>query len=114
MAGKELSDISEESLMEHITLVRHNSYLFKGTVADNLRLGKGDATTEEMEAALDRVNLLGFLRGQQGLSTMLLERGNNFSGGSASGSRLPEHCCMIRRFISLTRRRRILIRKAKI
>lgn len=81
MAGKELSDISEESLMEHITLVRHNSYLFKGTVADNLRLGKGDATTEEMEAALDRVNLLGFLRGQQGLSTMLLERGNNFSGG---------------------------------
>ena len=39
----ELSDISEKSLMEHITSVGHNSYLFKGTVRDNLRLGKRSA-----------------------------------------------------------------------
>ena len=38
--GKELSQIREDSLMEHITLVSHNSYLFKGTVEDNLRMGK--------------------------------------------------------------------------
>lgn len=79
--GQELSDISEGSLMEHITLVRHNSYLFKGTVADNLRLGKENASEEEMEAVLKQVNLFGFLREQQGLSTMLMERGSNLSGG---------------------------------
>ena len=38
--GKELSDIQESSLIDQITLVSHNSYLFKGTVADNLRMGK--------------------------------------------------------------------------
>ena len=79
--GQELSELSEESLMGHITLVRHNSYLFKGTVADNLRLGKADAAEEEMEAVLSQVNLLGFLREQQGLATMLMERGSNLSGG---------------------------------
>ena len=36
--GKELSDIREDSLMDHITLISHNSYLFKGTVEDNLRM----------------------------------------------------------------------------
>ncbi len=67
--------------MDHITLVTHNSYLFKGTVEENLRLGKPDASREEMEEALEKVNLLGFLKEQQGLDTMLQERGSNFSGG---------------------------------
>ncbi len=57
------------------------SYLFKGTVEENLRLGKPDASREEMEEALEKVNLLGFLKEQQGLDTMLQERGSNFSGG---------------------------------
>ena len=39
MQGKELSEISEKSLMNHITLVSHNSYLFKGTVRENLEMG---------------------------------------------------------------------------
>lgn len=81
ICGKEVSEISEESLMNHITLIRHNSYLFKGTVEENLRLGKPEATKEEMEEALLKVNLLAFLNGQQGLSTPLLERGSNLSGG---------------------------------
>lgn len=79
--GCEASEISEESLMAHMTLVTHNSYLFKGTVEENLRLGKADATREEMEAALEKVNLLGFLREQQGLDTRLQEKGGNLSGG---------------------------------
>ncbi|MGN0376479.1 MAG: ABC transporter ATP-binding protein/permease [Suilimivivens sp.] len=79
--GKELRDISEKSLMNHITLVSHNSYLFKGTVRDNLKMGKTDASEKEMYAVLEKVNLLGFLREQQGLDTEIMEKGSNFSGG---------------------------------
>ena len=79
--GKELSEIQESSLMEQITLVSHNSYLFKGTVADNLRMGKPDATEDGMKDALEKVNLWGFLQAQQGLFTKVLEKGGNFSGG---------------------------------
>ena len=79
--GKELSQIREDSLMEQITMVSHNSYLFKGTVEDDLRMGKPDATEEEMQEALKRVNLWGFLSAQQGLATPLAEKGANLSGG---------------------------------
>ena len=79
--GRELNDISEKSLMNHITLVSHNSYLFKGTVRENLAMGKADASDEEMDAALEQVNLLGFLKAQKGLDTIVMERGSNFSGG---------------------------------
>ena len=48
---------------------------------DNLKMGKTDASDEEMYAVLEKVNLLGFLKEQQGLDTLLLERGSNFSGG---------------------------------
>lgn len=79
--GKELSGIREKSLMEHLTLVSHNSYLFKGTVEDNLRMGKSDAEETELIWALERVNLWEFLKEQQGLSTPVAEKGGNFSGG---------------------------------
>ncbi len=79
--GIELSEINETDLMKRIVLVRHNSYLFKGTVEENLRMAKGNATKEEMEAVLEKVNLLGFLNTQDGLQTQLLERASNLSGG---------------------------------
>lgn len=79
--GKELRDISGKSLMNHITLVSHNSYLLKGTVRDNLKMGKADASDKEMFATLEKVNLLGFLQAQQGLDTVVMEKGSNFSGG---------------------------------
>lgn len=79
--GRELSEIREESLMDQITLVSHNSYLFKGTVEENLRMGKPDASEEEMKEALVKVNLWGFLQAQQGIGTPIQERGSNFSGG---------------------------------
>lgn len=81
IGGAELSEISEHSLMSHITLVTHNSYLFKGTVKDNLTMGNPAASEEEMEAALKKVNLYGFLAGQQGLHTPLAEKAANLSGG---------------------------------
>lgn len=81
IGGVELSEIKEEEILKNITLIRHNSYLFKGTVEENLRMAKLDATEEELEAVLQKVNLLGFLREQQGLKTLLQEKGSNFSGG---------------------------------
>ena len=81
IGGKDLAKVSEASLMEHITLVRHNSYLFKGTVEENLRMGKPQAGEEELIDTLKKVNLWDFLRSQQGLKTKLAEKGSNFSGG---------------------------------
>ena len=76
-----LQDISEQSLMEHVTIIKHNSYLFKGTVEENLRMAKSDATDAEMIAVLKKVNLWEFLRVQNGLQTEFLEKASNLSGG---------------------------------
>lgn len=76
-----LSEIAETELLKNVICIRHNSYLFKGTVEENLRMGKPDATKEEMETVLKKVQLYGFLEQQQGLKTELLEQGANFSGG---------------------------------
>ena len=81
IGGVPLSEVNETNLMEHVVLVRHNSYLFKGTVEENLRMAKPDATEEEMKAVLQKVNLLGFLQTQDGLQTKLLEKAGNLSGG---------------------------------
>lgn len=81
LGGVPLSEVNETDLMKHVVLVRHNSYLFKGTVEENLRMAKPDATKEEMEAVLQKVNLLGFLQTQNGLQTELLEKAGNLSGG---------------------------------
>lgn len=46
--------------MKHITMVRHNSYLFKGTVEENLRMGKPEAQENELKEVLKKVNLWDF------------------------------------------------------
>ena len=81
IGGVELSDISEVSLMNNLTYISHQSYLFKGTVQENLKMGKNNATDEELWIVLEKVNLAAFLRSEQGLDTLLLERGANLSGG---------------------------------
>lgn len=79
--GLNLSEVDEADLMKHVVMVRHNSYLFKGTVEENLRMAKLDVSKEEMEAVLQKVNLLGFLQTQDGLQTKLQEKAGNLSGG---------------------------------
>lgn len=81
LGGMDLKKIKEKSLMEHVTLVRHNSYLFKGTVEENLLMGNPNATQEQMTEVLKKVNLWEFLNSQEGLYTKLSEKGSNFSGG---------------------------------
>ena len=81
IGGIPLNELNEADIMKHVVLVRHNSYLFKGTVEENLKMAKPDATKEEMEAVLQKVNLLGFLQTQDGLQTKLQEKASNLSGG---------------------------------
>ena len=81
IGGKELKIIDEESLMKNITYVSHQSYLFKGTVRDNLLMGNPKASDEELWAVLGRVNLLDYLKSEKGLDTKLNEKASNLSGG---------------------------------
>ena len=81
IGGVPIGDIREASLMKNVTLVRHNSYLFKGTVEENLKMAKPDATEAEMRAVLGRMNLMAFLDTQDGLQTQLQEQAGNLSGG---------------------------------
>ena len=76
-----LSDIMEESLMKHITYIGHQSYLFKGTVRENLLMACPDATDMKLWQVLEQVNLAAFLRNENGLETMLNEMATNLSGG---------------------------------
>lgn len=79
--SKEIAHITEESIMKHVTFVNHNSYIFKGTVRDNLLMGNKNATDEQMNQALRQVNLYSFVAQERGLETEILERGSNLSGG---------------------------------
>lgn len=81
LGDTDVRDISEKILMQYITTVKHTSYLFKGTVAENLRMGKNNASDDELYAVLKKVNLYDFIESQKGLDTMLLERAANLSGG---------------------------------
>ena len=81
VGGVPLADISEDSLMRHITYVSHQSYLFKGTVRENLRMARPDAPDDALWAVLRQVKLAAFLEREQGLDTLLTEQGSNLSGG---------------------------------
>ena len=76
-----LAEISEASLMKNITYVSHQSYLFKGTVRDNLLMARPNAQDEDLWRALEQVNLAGFLQSEKGLDTKLDESASNLSGG---------------------------------
>lgn len=81
IGGTELSDILPERLMQNVTLVSHNSYIFSGTVRENLLAGKSDIPDERLWDALERVRLADFFKSENGLDTLLSERAANLSGG---------------------------------
>lgn len=81
VGGAELCDLTQKSLSNAITLIGLGSYLFKGTVAENLRMGKPNAEDEELWRALENVNLARFVENAGGLEFELAERGANLSGG---------------------------------
>lgn len=80
--GKELRNIKESELMKKVNVVNHNSYIFTGTIEDNLRMGKENATEKEMYDVLKRVNLYNFVNdSDKKLKTEIKEAGSNLSGG---------------------------------
>nr|WP_302595369.1 ABC transporter ATP-binding protein/permease [uncultured Acetatifactor sp.] len=81
IGGQELSELSEESLMKNLTYISHQSYLFKGSVRENLTAARPGASDSELWAVLERVKLADFLKGENGLDTALAEKASNLSGG---------------------------------
>lgn len=81
IGGVEIKDIDEKTLMNNITAVNFNSYIFAGTVKENLLIADSNASDEKMIDALNMVNLWSFLSEQDGLDTKLNQQGSNFSGG---------------------------------
>ncbi len=81
IGGVELSQLNEQSLLEHVTYISHQSHIFKGTVEENLRMAQPSATEEQLWQILEQVKLADFLRQEQGLATPLLENASNLSGG---------------------------------
>lgn len=77
----EIKDIDEKILMNNITAVNFNSYIFAGTVRENMLIADKSASDEKMIEALKMVNLWSFLSEQDGLDTKLNQQGSNFSGG---------------------------------
>lgn len=77
----DMRQIPEASLMRNITYVSHQGYLFRGTVLDNLCMGRPEVSEEELWQVLEKVRLADFLRSGQGLETPVQEKGSNFSGG---------------------------------
>ncbi len=77
----ELSDIAEKEIFKNITYISHQSFLFKGTVRDNLKIAGQNITDSQMWTALSKVNLSDFLKSEDGLDTKLNEGASNFSGG---------------------------------
>jgi ABC-type transport system involved in cytochrome bd biosynthesis fused ATPase/permease subunit len=81
VGGVPLQQICTDELLKNITYVGHQSYLFRGTVRENLCMANPNATDEQLWEVLERTKLAAFLRTEQGLDTMLAERGENLSGG---------------------------------
>ncbi len=81
VGGVELKELNEASLMEKFTYISHQSYLYKGTVRDNLLMGRPKAGEDSLWGVLEAVKLADFLHNENGLDTKLTSRGENFSGG---------------------------------
>ncbi|MGE3961141.1 MAG: ABC transporter ATP-binding protein [Dehalococcoidia bacterium] len=80
--GHDIKQIKLASLTRHISIVLQEPYLFSGTIADNIRYGKLDATDEEIRRAAEAVGADEFIgRLEDGYDTVLHERGQNLSVG---------------------------------
>lgn len=81
VGGIDISEIAKDALYSKITRVRHDSYLFAGTVMDNLRMGCEHAGEQEAKEALRRVDLLDAIMEKGGLNMVIEEKASNLSGG---------------------------------
>ena len=79
--GTDISTVTQKSLHEAVGFVRQDVFLFDASIRENLRYGKSDATDEELYMALEKANLLEFVKSlPDGLDTEVGERGTRLSG----------------------------------
>lgn len=80
--GHDIRDVTQESLRKQMGIVLQETFLFSGSIADNLRYGKLDATDEEIRAAAEAVGAHAFIsRLPDGYETQVGENGVNLSAG---------------------------------
>ena len=80
--GKELASIETEDLFKHVSMVFQDVLLFNGSVFDNIRIGKYDATEEEVYEAAKQAGCDDFVKQlPQGYDTIIGENGSRLSGG---------------------------------
>ena len=82
IGGRDLRDLTFDQIRSQIAVVNQDTYLFHGTVEDNLRMGRPEATGAELEAVARAANAHEFIsRLPQGYDTVIGERGIRLSGG---------------------------------
>lgn len=82
VAGVNVKEIGEKELQKRIAVVPQQAYLFSGTIADNIRYGKPDATDEEIWKALETAQAKSFVAAMpDGINSFVSQAGKNFSGG---------------------------------
>lgn len=79
--GTDVRNYSTEELRELVGVVPQKAALVSGTVRDNMKWGKPNATDNEINAALKTAQALGFVNEKEGLDTKILQGGKNLSGG---------------------------------
>ncbi|MCB6285644.1 ABC transporter ATP-binding protein [[Clostridium] scindens] len=80
--GKDVREYPQEELRDKIGYVPQNAFLFSGTIADNLRHGKKDATEKDMHHAAKIAQIDDFITSmEKGLDSQVSQGGSNFSGG---------------------------------
>lgn len=83
--GTDVRDISQNSLRSQVGVVLQETYLFSGTVLDNIRYAKPDASFEEIVNAAKTANCHDFItRMPDGYNTVVGERGYNLSAAKVS------------------------------
>lgn len=78
---QDIQALDRHSFYRHVSLVSHSSYIFKGSLRENMLMADLTACDEQIYAVLEQVNLANFVRENGGLEMMLLSRGSNLSGG---------------------------------
>ncbi|MEW5813397.1 MAG: ABC transporter ATP-binding protein [Actinomycetota bacterium] len=80
--GVDLRDLAQNDLRRHVVMVTQENFMFGGTVADNIRFGRPDATDAEVRAAAEAVGADGFIAGlPEGYDTDVAKRGGRLSAG---------------------------------
>ncbi|MBQ6530839.1 MAG: ABC transporter ATP-binding protein, partial [Clostridia bacterium] len=82
LGGVDIKELAESEIRDNVAVVQQRANLFSGTIKENLRIAKADATDEEMRLAAETAQATEFIdRLEKGFDTYVSQSGNNLSGG---------------------------------